>query len=326
MATDLIYLTLCSNNYLAQALTLFSSLKDNGMSGRMVLGLVDLPNQEIDYSVMVGIDIIRFDEIGINLFPEMLGRYDVVEFNTAVKPFFIKYLLEKHGVDSVVVYVDPDIRFYDNLNKHVELLRRYDVILTPMLTTVQDNVCMEELVALRHGMYNLGYIAVRYGSNSFSFLNWWSSRLVTHCVNQKGMGLFVDQKWVDLAPLLFEGLYIDKSPGYNMAWWNFNERRIINSENSWFVNDLSEPLVFFHFSGFKPGTGVFTGRIAGGEFDFKHRPDLVPLFVEYERNLFENDFARFSNLPTSLTFTDHSAKKQSGLGRILRRVARKIGL
>ena len=41
---------------------------------------------------------------------------------------------------------------------------------------------------------------------------------------------------------------------------NLSERKLIESKGKYFVNDTSEELIFFHFSGFKPGSINFTGR------------------------------------------------------------------
>ena len=71
------------------------------------------------------------------------------------------------------------------------------------------------------------------------------------CYDQVEEGLFVDQKWIDLAPALFD-VYILKEPGYNLAYWNLEKRNItIREDNAYAVN--GKPLIFVHFSGWDSG-------------------------------------------------------------------------
>ena len=49
----------------------------------------------------------------------MAAIYDVMELSTAVKPWLLRHLLERPGVDSVT-YLDPDIQVFDSLDEIVE--------------------------------------------------------------------------------------------------------------------------------------------------------------------------------------------------------------
>ena len=58
--------------------------------------------------------------------------------------------------------------------------------------------------------------------------------------------LFVDQRWLDQAPALFECRVIN-DPGCNVAYWNLHERPLRRDGGRVMVGD--GPLRFFHFSG-----------------------------------------------------------------------------
>jgi len=61
----------------------------------------------------------------------------------------------------------------------------------------------------------------------------------------------VDQRWVDLAFGYF-GAYVLRDPGFNVAYWNAEFRRLDrNGDGQTVVND-EWPLRFFHFSGYSP--------------------------------------------------------------------------
>ena len=49
-------------------------------------------------------------------------RYDIMELNTAVKPYMFRYLLDELDYD-VVLYFDPDIEIFRPLEGVLEKLR-----------------------------------------------------------------------------------------------------------------------------------------------------------------------------------------------------------
>ena len=63
-------------------------------------------------------------------------------------------------------------------------------------------------------------------------------------------GIFVDQRWVDLVPGMFQGVQIVRDPGYNVAYWNLSHRKVTGTEPDYQVSGA--PLCFFHFSGYDP--------------------------------------------------------------------------
>src|SRR5687768_14781862 len=109
-----IIFTLCSNNYLAQAKTLGDSVKEFNPEVHFVIGLVDKLHPEIDYSFFEPFEIVPFDTIGYD-FSEMINEYNIVEFNTAVKPFYIEFFFKKYSSQNLkLCYLDPDIEIFDS--------------------------------------------------------------------------------------------------------------------------------------------------------------------------------------------------------------------
>src|SRR5262249_51445438 len=75
---------------------------------------------------------------------------------------------------------------------------------------------------------------------------------------------------------------ISRHPGLNAAYWNLHERHFQSVNGQHFVN--GQPLRFFHFSGYsldKPDalTKHWT------RFTFENRPDMRPIFAEYQHHL-----------------------------------------
>lgn len=305
-----IIFTLCSNNYLAHAKTLGDSIKKYDPDVHFVIGLVDEFHPDVDYNQYKNFEIIKYDTIGFPFFKEMIAAYNIIEFNTSVKPYYFEYLFKRSGADSKVLYIDPDIAAYASLQPLFDLLEQHSIIVTPNLTREPDDVAPGELASLRHGVFNLGFIGVRNSEEGMRFTKWWEKRLRTHCVIDKPRGIFVDQKWVDLAPIYFKDLHVIYHPGYNMAWWNLDERKLNTDQDKYFVNDRQHELMFFHFSGYQPGSVNYTGRnINSTEYSFEKRPELTGIFQQYNAALQTNGFATLSKLKPLLPFG--TAKKKA---------------
>ena len=317
--------TLCSNNYLAHAYAFGHSVKELTPDLRIVIGLVDRKDPAIDYSRFPDFEILSYDSLGVSWFEEMLGRYNVIEFNTAVKPFYIDYFFRQAGGDCSVLYIDPDILFYQSPDILFELLQNHSILVTPNLTEVGKAIASGELASLRHGMFNLGFIGVRDTPESRRFLEWWMHRLHTHCKIDKGRGVFVDQKWVDLAPLYFKGFHVVFYKGYNMAWWNVSERKLLKRDGVYFVNDYSTPLVFFHFSGYKPGSVFFTGRNNDApENSFDAHPELKALFEDYVARLYANGFETYSKVKPLLPFGFAIPSPKKGYASLIKKGLKRL--
>ena len=107
-----IYFTLCSNNYLPFALSLGKSIRQFLPDFRFVVGLVDRIHPEIDYSDCGEVEFLPCFDLGYPEFEFMLAQYNIIEFNTAVKPFYFEYLFTNYPEADQIYYLDPDLCFY----------------------------------------------------------------------------------------------------------------------------------------------------------------------------------------------------------------------
>ncbi len=314
-----IIFTLCSNNYLAHAAALGDSILKFDPDTTFIIGLVDQKDPMIDYGQFSDFELIPCFTLGYAEFDDMLTRYNIIEFNTAVKPFYFEYLFRTRREVERIYYIDPDILFYQSpefLQK--EWTPGASIQLTPNLLHLPDHLVRGELASLKHGYNNLGYVGMQRSSETDRIISWWKARLTTHCKLDKCRGIFVDQKWMDLAPLFFQGIVSVKHPGWNMAWWNLTERRLGKNEVGYFVNQIDTPLVFFHFSGFKPGAVTMTERILSAEFDMESEGALRELFDDYERRLMENGYREFSRRKPLLKFKVPPNELKHRIGRKLK--------
>ncbi|GGC67722.1 hypothetical protein [Chelatococcus reniformis] len=192
--------------------------------------------------------VVRISELALPDPTRFLFDHDVVELCTAVKAPMLERMLAE-GAEKVV-YLDPDIAVFSELTPLVELLDEQDIVLTPHLLvpeTERGAILDNEVGSLKHGIYNLGFIAVANRPSGRRFAAWWGDRLRHHCFDDIPNGLFTDQRWCDHVPAFFEGVHILRDPGYNAASWNLSQRPITIGTDGVIRADGSQ-LRFFHFT------------------------------------------------------------------------------
>jgi len=291
--------TLCSNNYLAQAKTLGDSLLAHNPNYKFVIGLVDKKVAEIDYDFFLPHQVIEAEAAGIPNFDDLCQRYDIIELNTSVKPFFFKYLFLKHPELQGALYLDPDVMVFSSLEKIYAELDKHSLVLTPhVLSPIPLDGCEPpENVFLTYGTYNLGFIGVANQAEGRRFLDWWGERTFASGYNKTAAGMFVDQLWVNLAPVFFETLKVSRDPGLNVAYWNLHERNISRKGDAFFINDKF-PLVFYHFSSYRLADPTQLSPYQN-RYGFETRPDIVELFDNYRNSVNRNRYDYFSKLECS---------------------------
>jgi len=192
--------------------------------------------------------------------------HTIVEACTAIKGVAARRILSEPNCDKLI-YLDPDIAVFNDLDDVSRLLDNASIVLTPhqvkQVSSADNRAIVDnEITSLSHGAYNLGFLAISGCDEGRAFCEWWDDRLRYWCVDQKDTGLFVDQKWCDLAPCLFANVSILRDPGYNVASWNLRNRELrFGADGIAYVN--GRPLRFFHFTKLGPVGDVMTRRYAG---------------------------------------------------------------
>lgn len=240
--------SICAN-YLPKALTLAKSVREHQKDARFVVCLVEESAPDLGVHAGLVDEIVLAKDLGIPQFKAFIFRHRLVEASTAVKGHLFLHLLEKNPGEEDFVYIDPDCMLFSPLQELEEALDRHDIVLTPHLLS-PGNIDME-LSSLKHGAFNLGFLAIRRSPTGESLVRWWAERLSRFCYEDFAAGLFTDQKWMNLAPC-FHDVHILRHPGYNFATWSFLERKLSKSGDAFFV-DESFPLRFVHFSGYDSG-------------------------------------------------------------------------
>ncbi|MCH5258217.1 MAG: hypothetical protein J1F18_00630 [Lachnospiraceae bacterium] len=286
--------TIVAKNYLASAITLGKSVRKYNADCDFIIFLSD--KSEGIVLDRVGFPVYEVEKFSIPNLEQQIFMYDVVEFSTAVKPFFMLYLMNEKKYDKVI-YLDPDIWVMDSLDFVFEQLDKWDFVLTPHIVDMNSAPNEKETHILDRGVFNLGFLAARNSNDSQNFLHWWKKRLEIYCFRDNR--LFVDQKWVGYLPIFSDNYYVMRSKAYNIADWNYHERDVIWEDERYFIKDgkEKESLKLFHFSGIKLETPAVFFRKHGIKISDDKCRVLSKIILEYQKELVENGYEIYSKLP-----------------------------
>lgn len=215
----------------------------------------------------------------------MRKRYDAFEFCNALKPYFLKYLLERTDY-SKICYFDSDLFVLGNLEQ--EIFAKMDdcsIMLTPHYIKLSEKndeeTFQRELNTIIRGVYNAGFVGIRRNKNAHSFVKWWKEKVFRACYKRPEEGIFVDQRWLDIVPSFDLNTKINRYPGLNVAFWNLHERKISLENGKFLVNE--KPLLFFHFSGYSPEKPDTISKF--NQLRFSNFPHLREIFDGYAEAL-----------------------------------------
>ncbi|QEH39872.1 glycosyltransferase [Chitinophaga sp. XS-30] len=296
--------TICTPSHIAEAKTLAASALEHnpGVAVFIFLFNGDAFAREI-LSRFGPARTIIIEEMQLEHYAAMKARYNAFELSCALKPYLADYLINQEGAEQVI-YFDADIMVTGSLHNVWEDLRSKDLVLTAHVNHTaiwpDDAIATEarrniERNMLRGGAFNGGFFAVNNTPGVHQFLSWWKNVLLDRGYNKPSKGLFVDQLWLMLTPVLFSDLLmISKHPGYNMAYWNLDERKLVPAEKGLTVHTAdgghAAPLIFFHFSGYKLQQENVISLYHPGMYTFERRPELRALFATYSAQLRQHGY------------------------------------
>ncbi len=202
------------------------------------IGLIDGP----------GIDneVVGIAELKVKQWPKIGADYDEVALAAVYKPFFAHYFLKETNAQQII-YFDPTVLVFGNLQPILDKLQTADILLTPRLTRMFGKSDYgDEKFYLNTGLIDAGFWALNRTKNTDKFLDWWQKRLITSAHLDLCHAQNHDQLWLMYAPIFFDKVQIIKNLGWNVALHNLNERTLTVRKDKWTVNQ-GEELLFFNF-------------------------------------------------------------------------------
>jgi hypothetical protein len=250
---------------LARALTLARGLKARHPQWRLVGVLVDGPAPPEEANWRGAFDlVIEAEALYGESWRRFVFKHEAAEACAAVKARALRRLFAE-GAEKAI-YFSPDIAVFDDLGALERRLDEASILLTPHLLEPNETpqaIADNEGLALAQGVYNLGFLGVRNDASGAALAAWWAGRLDAACHVDTPHGLYLDQRYFDLAPALFERVETVRDPGCHVAAWNLSRRRLEIAADGRILVNGEATLKFYHFGGDFGDDGWLTERYAG---------------------------------------------------------------
>ena len=212
--------------------------------------LVDPPAPEADESWRAAFDVV-LDAQALygDDWRRFLFGHEAVEARAAVKGRALQKIFAD-GADKALFF-SPDIAIFHELSDLERRLDAASILLTPHQSEPNDSaraIADNEAKTQRYGVYNLGFLGVRNDAAGAAFARWYAARLDEGCYDDSERGLYLDQRYADLAPALFDRVEILRDPGCNVAGWNLSRRAVEIARDGRILVNGETPLKFYQFA------------------------------------------------------------------------------
>ena len=273
------FCTIATQSFVPWALVLFDSLRKHHPQAELVLLYVREAGEERREPAMQGVHVIGIDKLlGDEAEAGLRARYGLAELCFALKPRLLRHCLDRFGERAI--YLDSDIDVVAPLAEALVALELASVALTPHLDAPLplDGKVPSEMTVLRAGSCNAGFVGVGESGAARRMLDWWDERVARWGFLTPEVGYQGDQKWLDLARSMFDGVRLLRDPGSNVGACNLHSRRLArDAQGVLRANDAR--LAFVHFSGFDPERPEVLSK-----YQNRHDPKDHPVFMALARD------------------------------------------
>lgn len=270
------FCTISTHSHLYKTLALADSVQNHGRSFILHVLMVDGDkNYKAQNCVFYNLDDLTGNDTAAQIIKKYKRASDKLRWS--LKPVFLTHLLK--NTDQKVVYVDNDQFFYNDYNFLFDLLSTHSILLTPHYykhNPVEQQNWLE--ANYKVGLYNAGFLGA--SRSGIETLEWWGNCCLYRCEKNALRGLFDDQKYLDLVPVIDKNALVLRHQGCNVAGWNIElcKRTMVNGN---VVINNEYPVVFVHYNAFtirqiENGTDPLLAKMYEEYFMSlkKHKPDL----------------------------------------------------
>lgn len=162
-----------------------------------------------------------------------------------IGPSFLHKEIEQLSNGEWLVYCDADIVFYGDLNEYLERAGDSSVIITPHRHYWWNRVRLRKF-----GIFNVGLVAFRNDQAGKAALGYWAESCVDWCFDRPVNSKYADQKYLENFSKITSRVFVDESPGANLAPWNSMGRKLTKLETGE-IHVQGSKLWFFHAQGIK---------------------------------------------------------------------------
>jgi hypothetical protein len=166
-----------------------------------------------------------------------------------------------------------------------------------------------EAEILLAGVFNVGFLGVADTGSGRAFLAWWQDRLIEHCRRDVEAGMHFEQRWLELAPVFFDGVHVIRDPAFNIGHWNLPEHAPQPTGDGFAVH--GRPVRFVRFSGFDPDRPSAVTRYSQ-RVSMREIGGGAALFRQYAARLAEAGYDQTKRWPYAWDRFDNGARISPG--------------
>lgn len=174
-------------------------------------------------------------------FNKKIKKRELIDQIVTSRPIFINFLRKKLFLKHIFL-LDSDLYFFSNPLKLKEIIQKKSVAFTRH-NFVQKKLFLNKM----YGLFNGGFVYIKFDKNGINFLKKWSALCKEWCEFKPDEGKFSDQKYLEILYKKINNTYAINHPGVNLAPWNLENKKIKKIKNEIYVN--SSKLIFYHFHG-----------------------------------------------------------------------------
>ncbi len=240
--------TVIRSCHLNLAKALAASLKNHDADSTLFALVVDGNYTKDSFE---NIKFLALKDINDPLLNDVVNKYgqNFDELRWSLKAVLLKELLIRY---NMAIYLDCDVCFFESTDFLFDKLSRSNILLTrhwrPITPPTEDSPISyrnQFIYNWTDGQFNAGFVGAN--EKAIEIIDWWARACLFCCKTDYRMGIYVDQKYLDIIPTHFKNVEILEHQGCNIAEWNLHtlNRELVGTKV--LINGIW-PIIFIHFT------------------------------------------------------------------------------
>jgi len=268
------FCTLFDKNYLAQGLSLWSSLNRHRKDDftLFVLCLDKITYQYFTKNSFRNIILIKLSDLekdDSELLKSKSNR-SIIEYYFTLSPCLPLYILNTFKEVDWICSLDADVYFFSDPQPIFNRFLDYSILICPHKFARELIVTGVE----KYGIYNVSFQAFKKDEAGIACLEQWKRECIQWCYDyyDEENKRFADQKYLDNWKMNFSGKVMELTDDTSgLAPWNLSNYHI--SYNNGKVLSNNDNLIFYHFHGLKRISKKWFSN-AFGEYNVENNPEI----------------------------------------------------
>lgn len=238
----MLFCTVTTDQHLILTAEMVKSMKQSHPGARILMCLLEEDDSYAASFSGLFDYIILAKNLGFPGFYRRVFKHTAHEAIGFCKPRLMRYALNAFPEENKFVYLDGDMKIFGPFDEVNTNLDQHSIVLSPHILEPGPN----ENSFYKLGVFNTSFFALNRSEESVRFLDWWVNRVEKACFNKPEHGFYLEQKWLDHAPVYFD-IHVFRNQAYNVSKSNLYQREIGRSTSGHYTIN-GQPLKLFQFS------------------------------------------------------------------------------